>query len=58
MKEESRLFVKESYATGLVRPKTTALFFDKLWVPYYLTTEKYRDEIGLEKNSGRNTFKI
>ena len=24
---------KTSIATGLVRPKTTALFFDKLWVP-------------------------
>jgi len=24
---------KDTYATGLVNPKTTALFFDKLWVP-------------------------
>lgn len=24
---------KEIYATGLVKPKTTALFFDKIWLP-------------------------
>jgi len=24
----------DTFATGLVRPKTTALFFDKLWVPW------------------------
>ncbi len=23
-----------TYATGIVRPKTTALFFDKLWIPH------------------------
>ena len=24
---------KENIATGIVKPKTTALFFDKLWIP-------------------------
>lgn len=24
---------RESIATGIVKPKTTALFFDKLWIP-------------------------
>ncbi len=28
----ARLQPHESFATGMVRPKTTALFFDKLWV--------------------------
>ena len=27
----------ETYATGLVRPKTTALFFDKIFLPEYIT---------------------
>jgi len=27
---------QESIATGFVRPKTTALFFDKLWIPQWL----------------------
>lgn len=26
----------QTFATGVVRPKTTALFFDKLWVPEFL----------------------
>ena len=28
--------IKEFVATGFVRPKTTALFFDKLWIPMWL----------------------
>lgn len=35
-------------ATGLIRPKTTALFFDKLWVPYYLVPNRYIEEIKLD----------
>lgn len=35
-------------ATGLVRPKTTALFFDKLWVPYYLVSNRYWDEVKID----------
>jgi len=27
----------ETFATGMVRPRTTALFFDRLWVPYILS---------------------
>ena len=26
----------KTFATGVVRPKTTALFFDRLWAPWYL----------------------
>lgn len=34
----------ETFATGIVRPKSTALLFDKLWVPELLTDHYYRDE--------------
>lgn len=27
------LYWKENIATGIVKPKITALFFDKLWIP-------------------------
>lgn len=36
MKKPSNLFRKKeeiTYASGLVCPKTTALFFDKIWIP-------------------------
>lgn len=34
-------FSQFSYATGFVRPKTTALFFDKLWAPYEIRKTHY-----------------
>jgi hypothetical protein len=34
----------ETFATGIVRPKTTALFFDRLWVPGPLTSKSLRDK--------------
>src|SRR5437763_12803955 len=33
----------ESFATGMVRPRTTALFFDKLWVHPALISDGSRD---------------
>lgn len=27
--------MNKKYATGVVNPKTTAIFFDELWIPYY-----------------------
>ena len=35
MSKPSKLFRKEkiTYASGLVFPITTALFFDKIWIP-------------------------
>lgn len=37
MKMNSNLKKGKTFATGMVRPKTTALFFDKLWVPDVLS---------------------
>lgn len=34
-------FSQFSYATGFVRPKTTALFFEKLWAPYEIRKTHY-----------------
>lgn len=36
-----RVTPRFSYATGFVRPKTTALFFDKLWAPYEIRKTHY-----------------
>jgi hypothetical protein len=35
----------ETFATGMVRPKTTALFFDKLWVHPALIKGFSHDEL-------------
>lgn len=37
----------KTYATGLIRPKTTALFFDKLWVPDNLRNPFFNTEIAI-----------
>lgn len=36
----------ESIATGLVRPKTTAIFFDKIWIPRDCRDTEYGESFG------------
>ncbi len=44
LKQVASIKTKETFATGMVRPKTTALFFDKLWVPEILNDDLVRHE--------------
>lgn len=38
---------KFSVATGFIRPKTTALFFDKVWAPYEIQQTRYGRKFGM-----------
>lgn len=53
----------ETVASGLVKPKTTAIFFDKLWLPYYsnvfigdIPEKILLMDNGTENLSGENDF--
>ena len=40
---------KDTVATGLYRPKTTAILFDKLWIPSDFRHSQYGHDLGYDK---------